>query len=78
LNHNDFLLAYRKLFKNFKIKVHPHTFRHQFAHDLEKHGFFESEIQILMRHVDISITGRYLTKEKDRTFDKFYRLREGK
>lgn len=76
LNYNDYVLAYDKVFENTRMKIHPHLLRHQFAHDLERAGFLGSEIQLLMRHSDISTTGRYLQKEKKKVRKKFYKMKE--
>lgn len=77
LCNNDFVLCYRRLpdiqsGSKTQSKLSPHTLRHQFAHDLEKRGFLPSEIQLLMRHSDLSTTSRYLQKDQARVFEKFY------
>ena len=77
LTDNDFLKVYRAIERSTKVTVSPHALRHQFAINLEKAGFTTSQIQLLLRHSDISTTGRYLTQDEDVVFDKFRRLREG-
>ncbi len=43
-----------------KHQVHPHMFRHTFAHDLFREGFALSEIQAMLGHRSLATTYTYL------------------
>lgn len=75
MNYNDFANAFAKVNRKHKTKAFSHKSRHQYAHDCERLGFLTSKIQTLMRHSDISTTGRYLQKDEADVYDEFFKAK---
>jgi integrase len=55
----DWQRALRRVFKDAKVKGHPHMFRHTFATDLLARGVPIEDVAILLGHATPAITARY-------------------